>query len=114
MIGCEPSLLTAGISDDEAQARATSSMTRQAEIASAPAPPYSSGMCTAWKPARTSASRTSCGNSALLVDLGRARRDLVVGQLAHGRAQQLLLLAELVLVEGRIPDAHASDSRTSY
>ena len=59
MIGCEPSLFTAGMSEDDAHARATSSTTMQAEIASAPGPPYSSGMWTAWKPARTSASRTS-------------------------------------------------------
>ena len=51
-----PSLLTAGISEVEAQARATSSMTMQVASASAPAPPYSSGMCTAWKSALRSAS----------------------------------------------------------
>ena len=50
-----PSLLTAGISEDEAQARATSSMTMQVASASAPAPPYSSGTCTAWKSALRSA-----------------------------------------------------------
>ena len=114
MIGCEPSLLTAGISDDDAQARATSSMTRQAEIASAPAPPYSSGMCTAWKPAAHERVQDVVRELGLVVDLGRARRDLVVGELPHRLAQQLLLLAELVLVECRIPDAHDLDSRTTY
>jgi hypothetical protein len=44
-----PSLLTAGISDDDAQARATSSITMAVARASAPAPPYSTGMCGAWK-----------------------------------------------------------------
>ena len=86
MTGIVPSLFTAGISEDDAQARATSSMTMHAEMASAPAPPYSSGMCTAWNPARTSASWTSCGNSPGLVDLGSTRCDLVVGQLADGLA----------------------------
>ena len=47
MTGCEPSLFTAGISEEDAQTRATSSITMHAEIASAPAPPYSSGTCTA-------------------------------------------------------------------
>ena len=56
-----PSPLTAGISDDDAQARATSSMTMHPASSSAPSPPYSSGMITAWKPAFTSASRASLG-----------------------------------------------------
>ncbi len=54
--GIVPSLFTAGISEVEAQARATSSITMQVASASAPAPPYSSGMCTAWKSALRSAS----------------------------------------------------------
>ena len=37
--GIVPSLLTAGISEDDAQTRATSSITITAAIASAPAPP---------------------------------------------------------------------------
>jgi hypothetical protein len=37
--GTVPSLLTAGISEDEAHARATSSMTIAAASASAPSPP---------------------------------------------------------------------------
>jgi hypothetical protein len=45
--GMVPSLLTAGISDEDAQARATSSMTIAVAMASAPAPPYTSGICTA-------------------------------------------------------------------
>ena len=39
MIGIEPSLFTAGISDADASTRATSSMTMQATIESAPSPP---------------------------------------------------------------------------
>jgi len=48
-----PSLLTPGISEDDAQTRATSSITMQVATASAPWPPYSSGMCTALKPERS-------------------------------------------------------------
>ena len=59
-----PSLLTAGMSELEAHARATSSMTRHVARASAPTPPYSSGMCGAWKSPLTSASYAACGNSA--------------------------------------------------
>ena len=59
--GSEPSLLTAGIRLDDAQARATSSITSTVASASAPAPPYSSGTCGAWKSAASSASAASCG-----------------------------------------------------
>ena len=58
-----PSLFTAGISEDAAQARATSSMMIAVAMASAPAPPYSAGMCAAAKSALASASYTSQGNS---------------------------------------------------
>ena len=50
-----PSLLTDGISEDETQARATSSTTMQTATASAPAPPYASGTWTACRSAATSA-----------------------------------------------------------
>ena len=42
--GVVPSLLTAGISDDEPQTRATSSITMADAIASPPSPPNASGM----------------------------------------------------------------------
>ena len=61
MIGIEPSLLTAGISDEDAQTLATSSMTMTVATASAPAPSYASAMCTAWKPAAVSAFCASTG-----------------------------------------------------
>ena len=51
-----PSLFTAGINEDEAHALATSSITITVASESAPAPPNSSGMCTAWNPERTRAS----------------------------------------------------------
>ena len=59
-----PSLLTAGISDDEASTRATSSITMQAATESAPWPPYSSGTCTALKPEAFSAASASSGKRA--------------------------------------------------
>ncbi|CAM5282831.1 hypothetical protein SANTM175S_03684 [Streptomyces antimycoticus] len=52
---------TVGISDEEAHTRATSSMTITVANASAPAPPYSSGTCTACRSAATSALRASAG-----------------------------------------------------
>ena len=59
--GSEPSLFTAGISDDDTQTRAISSMTSTVASASAPAPPYSSGTCGAWKSACRSALSASSG-----------------------------------------------------
>src|SRR5664279_458390 len=44
MIGIEPSLLTPGINDDDAQTLASSSMTITVATASAPAPSYASGI----------------------------------------------------------------------
>ncbi len=61
MIGTVASLFTAGINEEDAQTRATSSITMQAATASAPSPPYSSGMCTAWKPDRVNAACASVG-----------------------------------------------------
>ena len=58
-----PSLLPAGMSDDDAQTRATSSITMQVASASAPTPPYSSGTCGAWKSVATSASCAACGKT---------------------------------------------------
>ena len=54
MIGIDPSLFTPGIRLELTQARAISSTTMFVEIASAPMPPYSSGMCGALKPVFTS------------------------------------------------------------
>jgi len=60
-IGVSPRPLTVGMSDDAAQTRATSSITRQPASSSAPSPPNSSGIVIAWKPARVSASAASVG-----------------------------------------------------
>ena len=77
--GIVPSLLTAGISEDDAQPRATSSITMQVASASAPTPSYCSGMCGAWKSAATQRVVRRLGELALVVHLGRVRRDLVLG-----------------------------------
>src|SRR4051795_1856590 len=61
MTGIEPSLFTAGMREALTSTRATSSMTMQVAIASAPSPPYCSGMCVAWQPAAVSAFRASTG-----------------------------------------------------
>ncbi len=61
-----PSLFTAGISAELAHARATSSMMIAVASASAPSPPYTSGMCAACSPAPVSASRASDGNRAFV------------------------------------------------
>src|SRR4029079_1731662 len=56
-----PSLLTAGINDDVAHTRATSSITMQVATESAPCPPYSSGTCTAENPDSLRALSASSG-----------------------------------------------------
>ena len=57
-----PSLLTPGISEEDAHTRATSSTTMQPATASAPWPPYSSGTCTAENPVSLRTLRASSGN----------------------------------------------------
>ena len=61
MTGSDPSLLTAGMSELDAQTRATSSMTMHVASASAPTPSYSSGTWGAKKSEATRASWASCG-----------------------------------------------------
>ena len=53
--GIEPNLFTAGISEEDPQTRATSSMIRTTARASAPSPPNSVGTCAAESPALASA-----------------------------------------------------------
>ena len=59
--GSEPSLFTAGISDDAPQTRATSSIIITVARASAPSPPYCVGTCAALNPAFCNALAASCG-----------------------------------------------------
>ena len=87
-----PSLLTDGISEDETQARAISSMTMQTATASAPAPPYASGTCTALQLRGHERLVDVPGELTGLVDLRRPRGDLVLDEGTHGRAEQLVLV----------------------
>ena len=43
---------------------------------------------------------------ALVVDLGRARRDLVLGEVTHRAAERIVLVGEPVQVEVRVPATH--------
>ena len=99
MTGIEPSLLTAGISDDDAQTRATSSMTMHVASASAPTPSYSSGTCGAKKSRGHERVVRLLRVPRLLVDLRRIRGDLVLGDRADRLADGLVLLGQLVQVE---------------
>ena len=58
---------------------------------------------------RTSASCASCGKRGLLVDLGRVRRDLVLGDRADRLADGLVVLGEPEQVEVRVRGAHLPD-----
>ena len=69
-----PSLFTAGISEDDAHARATSSTTMQCASASAPAPPYASGNVV----------RCMSGLRQRLVHVPRVRRPAASISAAHG------------------------------
>ena len=102
MIGIEPSLFTAGISDDDAQTLATSSMTMTVATASAPAPSY----CLA----DVHRLETRCGERLLrldrvplvLVDVRRVRGDLALGdlpdRLANARWSSVSVNSSLVTV----------------
>ena len=92
--GSEPSLLTAGISEELTQARATSSITITVARASAPAPPYSSGTWGAWKSAARRAWRGLLGEACVLVDVGGVRRDLGIGDRTDRLTNRLVLLGE--------------------
>ena len=97
--GILPSLLTAGMSEDDAQTRATSSMTMHAASASAPTPPYSSGTCGAKKSRGDEGVVRLLRVRAVLVHLRGIRRDLVLGDRAHRLADRLVVLGDLEHVE---------------
>ena len=97
-----PSLLTAGISDDDAQTRATSSITMHVATESAPWPPYSSGTCTAVNPDVVERLERLVGKARFLVDIGGVRRDLLLAQIAQHGAQLVVLLGQLEHIEIRV------------
>ena len=87
-----PSLFTAGTSELEAHARATSSMTITVASASAPDPAVRLGHV---RRVQVAGAQRLVGGPAELgpfVDLGGQRRDLGVADLARGRAEGLVLL----------------------
>ena len=97
-----PSLLTAGINDDVAHTRATSSITMQVATESAPCPPYSSGTCTAENPDVVQRLECLVGKTWFLVDIRGVRRDLLLAQIAQHGTQLVVLLRQLEHVEIRV------------
>ena len=94
-----PSLFTAGISDDEAHTRATSSITMQVASASAPTPSYSSGTCGRVEvrgPQRVVGDLRERGG---LVDLRGVRGDLGLRHGTDGVPQSLVVLGDAEQVE---------------
>ena len=95
MIGIEPSLFTAGISELDAHTRATSSITMQVAIASAPSPPYSLRDVRGVETGRGQR-LLRLDREALGVHLGGERRDLALGDVAHRRPDRVVLLGQRV------------------
>ena len=100
--GTEPSLFTAGMSDEDPHTRATSSIMITAASASAPSPPNSVGTCAAYKPFFTSAafaslgkrcsSSTACANGA--ISFSASARTLVRSSLySAGKSNTLSIRA---------------------
>ena len=92
--GTVPSLFTAGMSEEEAQARATSSMTIAVAMASAPGAPVGLGDVHRLKVRLDQRLVHVPGELGGAVDVGRAGRDLVVGQGADGLAERVVLLGQ--------------------
>ena len=104
-----PSLLTAGISEDDAHARATSSMTMHVASASSAGPVVLLGDVRRVELRGAQRVVRRLGELPLVVHLGRVRRDLVRGDLADGVADVAVVLGQLVQVEGRVRGAHLPD-----
>ena len=102
--GSEPSLLTAGISEDETHARATSSITSTVASASAPGTAVLLGHVGGVEVRGEQRRSRLVGVARLLVDSRRERCDLRVGDGADCLADRLVLLGEGV--EGEL--AHGS------
>ena len=97
--GSEPSLFTAGIREEEAQTRATSSITITVARASAPAPPYSSGTWTACRSEATRASSASCGKRASSSTAAANGAIFASASAADRLAEHVVLLGRAVQVE---------------
>ena len=70
-------------------------MARQYERKSPPAPPISSGNGSAKSPSRAIPATRSYGKSPVLVVVGRAGRDLRLGEVAHHVPNVTLLVTEI-------------------
>ena len=90
--------MTAGISEDEAHARATSSITMHVASASAPDAAVLLRHVRGVEVGRHQRVVRLLREAGLLVDRGGVRRDLVVADVADGRADGLVLLGEGVEV----------------
>ena len=103
-----PSLFTAGISDDDAQTRATSSITMHVATESAPWPPYSSGTWIAEKPEAFSAASASSGKRGFSSTSAAYGAISFSHRRADRRAQFVVLLRQLEHVERRVsgPTSH--------
>ncbi len=97
-----PSLLTAGIRDEEPQTRATSSMTMQVATESAPWPSYSSGDVDGVEPGVHEGDAGLLGEACVLVDFLRVGCDLLLGERADRGPQFVVLFTELEQIEVRI------------
>ena len=78
-----------------ASTRASSSITIAQSSVPRPEPPYSSRQQAPATPSAPRRAKISRGKLLLLVPLARVRGELGLGEIAHGLAQQLLLLAQL-------------------
>ena len=92
--GTVPSLFTAGMSEDDAQARATSSITIAVAIASAPGAAVGLGDVHGLQVGLDQSLVHVPGELAGPVDLGGRGSDLVVGQGADRLAERLMLFGQ--------------------
>ena len=108
--GSAPSSWTARISPVVAQARLICSMARQTVRRSPPRPPCSSGNGSARMSCAASSSSEVLRELAGPVDVGGSRRDPLVGEHAHGVAQEQLLLGQAVGAVGWARRGHRGRS----
>lgn len=99
MTGSEPSLFTAGIREEDAQTRATSSITMTVASASAAGAAVLLGDVHGVQVVGDERVEGLTGEAGLLVHRGGVRRDLRLGQRADGVPEHVVLLGRAVQVE---------------
>lgn len=97
--GREPSLFTAGMREEEAQTRATSSITITVARASAPAAAVGLGDVDGVQVVGDERVEGLLREAGLFVDRGRERQDLRLGESADGLAEHVVLFGRTVQVE---------------